>query len=368
MSINVLQVGVSKNPGGVETLILNYYKKMNHEKIKFDLLDIYGEGVAFENQYINMGSRVYRLPNYKKNIFKFIKEYISLIRNKKFDIIHIHMQSAANILVVLLSLIAKKTIVICHSHSTSTPKGVLRKILNYVNKFILRKLYVQKWACGKNAGEWMWGSKFKDKNIIYNAINYDLYKFNEKKRIELREKFKIDNDTCVLGFVGRFGDEKNVFFLIDILYNLINKSKKYKLLTVGKGELKESFIEKLRSKNLLEYYIDLGVVEDTSSIYNMIDVFLLPSFFEGVPVVAVEAQSNGIISLVSSNISKEVSISSKLEFLDINDSFIWSERIKKISLNYDRNTDVESSYKLDYASFILENKYEKLMKNSRIRK
>lgn len=363
MEINVLQIGASKNPGGVETLILNYYKNINKEKIKFDLLDIYGEGLAFENQYKNMGSNIYKLPNYKRNIFKFIKSYISLIKNKKFDIIHIHMQSAANILVVLLSLISKKTIVVCHSHSTSTPKGILRKIMNYINKFIIRKLNVEKWACGKKAGEWMWGSKFDDKNIIYNAINYNLYRFDDAKRVELRERFKIKNDVCVLGFVGRFGNEKNVFFLIDILYNLSKVLKNYKLVTVGEGELKESFIEKLKLKNLSEYYIDLGLVEDTSSIYNIMDVFLLPSYFEGVPIVAVEAQSNGLITLLSSNISNEISISSKLEFLDIKDSFIWSERIKEINLNYNRNTDIEYKYKLDYASFTLENKYEKLIQN-----
>lgn len=365
MTIKILNIGLSKNPGGVENLILNYYRNINKKIFKFDIIDIYGEGIAFDKEYINLGSDIYTLHNYKKRTLSFIIDFIKVINNNKYDIIHIHMQSAANILVVLLSLISKKSIVVCHSHSTSTPKGLVRMILNYFNKFILRILPIEKWACGQKAGKWLWGGNFDEKNIVYNAIDYNKYKFDKNKRNELRKKLNISNETILLGFVGRFGDEKNVFFLIDILSRLKKEYlNKYKLVTIGDGDLKDKFIDRIKEENLLDYYVDLGVISDTSEVYNIMDVFLLPSFFEGIPVVAVESQSNGLMSLLSSNISREVAISEKIKFLNINNIELWIDSIKSIEISYDRLDDVNYNYKIINASKNLEQKYINILNYS----
>lgn len=361
MTSKILHVGLSSNPGGVETLIKNYYLNINKDKFIFDFVDIYGDGIAFDDIYNGLNSTVYVLPNYKKNIFKFVKEYTKLIRKKRYDVIHIHMQSAANILVVLLSLLSKKSVVICHSHSTSTPNGVVRKVLNAVNKYVIRKLKIEKWACGQKAGVWMWGKQFDTNDIVYNAINYDNYKFSLDKRNKIRSELNIDDDTFILGFVGRFGDEKNVFFLIDILENLKHSKRKYKLITIGGNGLKDNFLREIVERNLQDYYIDLGIQIDTSNYYNIMDIFLLPSFFEGFPVVAVESQTNGLISILSANISKEIEISDRVKFMDIDESNYWSEYIETICTNYDREVKIDYKFKLDYASRELERKYDKLI-------
>lgn len=361
MISKILHVGLSNNPGGVETLIKNYYLNINKDKFVFDFVDIYGDGLAFEDIYTNLNSKIHILPNYKKRLFKFSKEYIKLVKENNYDVIHIHMQSAANILVVLLSLFSKKSVVVCHSHSTSTPKGIVRKILNSTNKYFLRKLKIEKWACGQKAGIWMWGNKFNSDNIVYNAINYEDYKYSQEKRDKIRSELNILEDTIVLGFVGRFGDEKNVFFLIDILKGLKNSERDYKLLTIGGNGLKEDFLYKIKELNLQNKYIDLGILTDTSAYYNVMDVFLLPSFFEGVPVVAVESQTNGLISILSANISKEIEISNRVEFIDIDNSEEWIKYIENIDNNYNREVETDYKFKLDYATRELEIKYKKII-------
>lgn len=366
MVIKILNVGVSKNPGGVETLVKSYYQNMDKEEFRFDFADIYADGIAFSDEYKKMGSKIHTLPNFKSNTITFIKEYKKLIRENHYDIIHIHLQSAANILVVLLSKLSKNTVVICHSHNTSTPDGTLRKILNYTNKFILRKMKLVQWACGQKAGQWMWGDSFDNKNIMYNAINYSNYQFSEEKRKSLRESLNISEDIVVLGFVGRYSYQKNVNFLIDILKKLKdNSNRKYKLLSVGGGDLKDDFLKKLNELGLKDNYIDLGIIGNTAEIYNAMDIFLLPSFYEGVPVVAVESQANGLESFLSSNISREISISSKTKFLDINNLDEWVEHIESISSGYRRDTDIDDMYKLDNAAGKLEEKYRVLVTNNR---
>ncbi len=368
MTIKVLNIGMSKNPGGVENLVLNYYLNINRKEFTFDFVDIYGEGIAFSEKYKNLGSEIYTLPNFKKNTILFSKKFLQLVKEKNYDVIHIHMQSAANILVVLLSMFSKNSKVICHSHSTSTPKGILRKILDYVNKYIIRKLNVEKFACGKKAGIWMFGNKFEEKNIIYNAIDYDKYKFSQDKKRLIQKKYNIKYSDFILGFVGRFGDEKNVFFLIEILKKLNEENSKvnYKLLTIGGGDLKENFLKEIKKLNLTDSYIDVGIVNDTSLYYNIMDVFLLPSFFEGVPVVAVESQSNGLETLLSSNISREIKISNRAKFLSIDSVDNWIENIKKIEKNYDREENILREYKLEFASKMLEQKYKDIVQKQKV--
>ena len=361
--IKVLQIGLSSNPGGVESLVLNYNKYIKKDEFIFDYVDLYGEGIAFENEIKMLGGSIYTIPNYKKHPIKAISILKKIVFN--YDIVHIHMQSAANIIPIIASRGNKKCTIICHSHSSSTPKGFLRKLLNKINVMWLRKINVIKWACGVKAGQWMWGNEFDKDNIIENAIDYDQYKFDATTRRIIRTKCGFNDSDKVIGFVGRFGEEKNVFFLIKVLQELKKISDEYKLLTVGGNELYYEFEKKISELEIDDLYYSAGIQKNASAWYQAMDALLLPSFFEGFPMVCVEGQASGLPCFLSNNISNEISITNKVKFIPIEkyDEVKWAKEIDNDLRDMRRNNaDFPKEYILKYAVKRLQDKYRELLK------
>lgn len=359
--IRVLQVGCSANPGGVENLVIRYFRHINQEMIQFDFLDIYGQGLAFSDEIKALGGKIYSIPNYKRHPINAGKEISELIDKEVFDIVHIHMQSAANLLPILISL-KKGLTVIAHSHSSATTKDWIKKVLNEVNLNILRALPVEKWGCGNKAGIWMWGKGFDEKNIIPNAIEFEQFEYDDNTRKEIRNLCEFDEKNIVIGYVGRFGKEKNIFFILEVFEKLIKRSNRYRLLTVGGNGLYGEFLNQIKERKLEKYYYSAGIQKDTSKWYQAMDVFLLPSFFEGFPIVCIEAQASGLKCLVSENISSEVKLTDNLNFYPINygDETIWAEAIDEMT-PYKRNKIVfPDEYKIEHAIKNLEFKYLKL--------
>lgn len=355
--IRVLHVGMSCNPGGVENLILNYHKNIDCTKVHFDYLDMYGDGLAFSSEIKQLGGRIYSLPNYKCHPLKAMRKLNKILDENQFDIMHVHMQSAANLLPVLVGI--KKLPVICHSHSSSTPKGMVRKVLNYFNIKRLRKYNVYKWACGKKAGEWMWGETFQTKDIIPNAIDTNLYKKDISVRNRVRADLSISENDKVIGFVGRFGDEKNTFFLIEVLKELLKIDGNYKLLTVGGNGLYNQFVEKIKSEKLEKTYCSVGIQSCARDWYQAMDAFLLPSFFEGFPMVGVEAQAIGLPCFLSNRISREIDVTNSVQFLPIESSCssIWAKKIDEVLAVKNREIDFPKSYDIKNAAIFLTDKY-----------
>lgn len=364
--IHVLHIGLSSNPGGVENFVLNYHRHIDRNKIQFDYLDMYGDGIAFSNEIVKLGGKIFTISNYKKHPFKSADELNKLLKIQDFDIVHVHMQSAANIMPILIGKRHKNINIICHSHSSNTPSGMVRKILNKLNKTILKRMNVNKWACGKKAGKWMWGDSFDDSNIILNSVEYSQYKYNEDIRKIYREKLFINEKDKIIGFVGRFGEEKNTFFLLEILKELVNMSPDFKLLTVGGNDLYDMFLEKVKENKLEKNYYSAGIQPSAKDWYQVMDAFLLPSYFEGFPMVAVEAQASGLPCFLSNTISNEINITNTITFLPIEkgDNLKWANEIYEKLKKWNRNNNNEfpDEYKIEKAAQALENKYIQILK------
>lgn len=356
--IKVLQVGLTYNPGGMENCVINYYRNIDRSKFKFYFVDNYGKGLAFEEEIEDNGDIIYYLPNVKQNPFSNIFKYTKLLMYQHFDIIHINMLSAANMVPVIVAMIFSNAKIIVHSHSSSVPSSYLKVILNFLNLKLLRKLNVQKFACGKKAGYWMWGDEFDTRNILPNAIDLHRFCISNDKRSIVREYCGFRNDDVVLGFVGRICEEKNPLFLLRVLRNLVSKNQNYKLLIVGDGNLKKDFLRKIDEYGLEKNVFMAGVQNDVVDWYQAMDCFLLPSLFEGLPVVAIEAQAMGLPCLFSENITREIKLADKAFFLPINDNFnLWIEKIIELSNKPYQKPEMPKEYDITFAVKKLEEIY-----------
>lgn len=365
--IKILHVGLSSNYGGIESFVVNYFKIIDKNRFVFDFADIYGNGIAYKEEIEGLGGTVFSLPNYKKHPLKMRREYIALIERGKYDIIHIHMLSCANIIPIEAARRCKHLAhIIGHSHNSSIPTGLTRRIMHFYNALKIRNLTINKWACGEMAGQWMWGEDFVISNVIANAIDPSKFKCNMKSRNDLRRKCGFTENDFVIGFVGTFSEQKNVLFLASVLEKLCKINDTYRLLMLGDGALKEEFTNKLQEKNISELVYFAGIQNNAYLWYSAMDCFVLPSKFEGLPFVAIEAQAAGLQSYISNFVTTEIKVTNSVEYLSIdNDGSEWANKIasfcSKYGVGYRHNENIPDKYDINKSCKNLENKYLELL-------
>ena len=270
------------NGGGVESVVMNYYKNIDRNRIQFHFLcDEDSTDIPYE-EIEKLGGKVIVIPPYQK-LFKYQKELYRIFKENNYKIIHSHI----NALSVFPLKIAKKAgvpIRIAHSHSTSNKKEWKKNIL----KMILRpfsKLYANNYfACTEYAGKWLFGKKVverKELNVINNAIDLKKFEFNENIRGDLRKELGIKEDVLVIGHVGRFMKQKNHDFLIDVFNELIKKNENSILMLIGQGPLLNEMKQKVRDLSIEDKVKFIGQVTNVEKYYNIMDVFLFPSIYEG---------------------------------------------------------------------------------------
>ena len=270
------------NGGGVESVVMNYYRNIDRNRIQFHFLcDEDSTDIPYE-EIEKLGGKVIVIPPYQK-LFKYQKELYRIFKENNYKIIHSHI----NELSVFPLRIAKKAgvpIRIAHSHSTSNKKEWKKNIL----KMILRpfsKLYANNYfACTEYAGKWLFGKKVverKELNVINNAIDLKKFEFNEKIREDLRKELGIKEDTIVIGHIGRFMKQKNHEFLIDVFEKAIKQDDNIYLILVGQGPLEDKIKEMAKEKGIENKILFLGQRNDVNKLYQAMDIFVLPSLYEG---------------------------------------------------------------------------------------
>mgnify|MGYP003303524269 CR=1 FL=1 len=352
--------------GGVEAVIMNYYRHIDKSKIQFDFIcDSDSTNIPYE-EIESMGGRVIIVPPYQK-LFKYQKELKKVFRDGYYKIVHSHI----NTLSVFPLRIAKKVgipVRIAHSHSTTNKKEWKKNLMKQVLRPFSKVYATDFFACSELAGRWLFGNKEYDKGNVYllnNAIDVDKFKYDEELRKKKRKELGIDDDILVIGHVGRFVEQKNHEFLIEIFNQICKKEKDAVLLLVGQGPLEYKIKEKVKAYGLTDNIKILGQRNDVNELYQAFDVFLLPSLYEGLPVVGVEAQASGLLCLFSSAMTKETKVLDSTLFLDLNLSSIeWSDIIIKNYYNYKRKITKkevsEKKFDIKNESYELEKEYIKL--------
>lgn len=348
--MRVLQFGMTGNPGGVESFILNYGQHLKNAGILFDYVDLQGYGLAHSNQLIEEGSRIYTLKDSRKHPLLAFREIKRIITEGGYSCVHINMLSAANLVPVLAALRCK-TRVIVHSHNTQTV-GLHRKLLHKLNSGCLRSLPVIRLACGTQAGKWMYGKKAFE--VIPNAIDTEYYQYDPQTRQQLRQELGIGEETVVLGFVGRLFTQKNPTYLIKILYQVKKRlSRDVKLLIIGDGELLEEVKDTASELGVSQDVIYTGRKDNTASWYSAMDAFVLPSLWEGLPLVGVEAQAAGLPSFLSDKITNEIVLTDLVRFCKLTESAEnWAEEIVKVlDISGDRSKYAQDLGKSKFSIF-----------------
>lgn len=270
------------NGGGVESVVMNYYRNIDRNKIQFHFLcDEDSTDIPYE-EIEKLGGKVIVIPPYQK-LFKYQKELYKIFKENNYKIVHSHI-NALSVFPLRIAKKAKIPVRIAHSHSTSNKKEWKKNIL----KMILRplsKLYANNYfACTEYAGKWLFGKKVverKELNVINNAIDLKKFEFNKNTRKALRKELGIKEDTLIIGHVGRFMKQKNHDFLIEVFNEVYKKNQNTLLILIGQGPLLSEIKQKAINLNIEDKVKFIGQVTDVEKYYNIMDIFLFPSIYEG---------------------------------------------------------------------------------------
>lgn len=333
----VLQIGMTKNIGGLETYLIQQFEHINSDIVRYDFVNITGEyDIVFSDKIKQSGSNIYNICSRHKNPILHYWQWIKLLKKykNKYKAIVLNANSLEYVFPIFISKIFNIKMRVIHSHNAGFENkiGILRKFLIKFNKLLLNFSATHYLACSQKAGEWMFGGD-KKFLLIHNAINVDEYKYDLEKRQKKREELNLEN-RFVIGHVGRFVYQKNHDFLIDVFYEIHKILPEAILLLIGDAVEDKSYLngakQKVKELNLEKNVRFLGMRNDVSEIMQAMDCFILPSRFEGLPLVGIEAQTAGLPCYFSSNITTELKVTNLVEFISLKKSFkYWTNRIIK---------------------------------------
>lgn len=338
--IRVLNLFTIMDRGGAETMVMNYYRKLDKSRVQFDFMVHRPERGAYDDEIESLGGKIYRMPairpwtakQYRKVVRKFYEDH------PEYKIIHSHMSELG----YYDFLEAEKVgipVRICHAHNR--PYGIdIKSPVRWYYKTLMIPHISHMFMCGEESGEWLFGKKNKSKFIqLNNAIDAKNYSYNEVKRAEVRKSLGL-TEELVVGHVGRFNPQKNHSFIIDVFNEVHKKEPDSVLLLVGddSGKVAEDIHKKVDEVNLAGAVRFLGVRTDVADLMQAMDVFLFPSLFEGFGIAALEAQAAGLPAVVSKRIPPECMITDCISSLELDFSAeIWANRLIEAAKNERKN-------------------------------
>lgn len=311
MPIRILHIVTNMCRGGLETMIMNYYRHMDRTQVQFDFLVHRDYESEYDAEILALGGKIYHLPR----LNPFSPDYLGKLdaffaEHPEYRIVHSHLDCMAGIPLKY----AKKhgvPVRIGHAHNSNQPRD-LKYPLKLVYKRSISKNATALLACGEAAGQWMFGgAPFQ---VMNNAVDAELFRYAPEERIAVRREFGIGEDTLVIGHVGRFMQQKNHPFLLQIFSRLPQNTR---LMLVGDGELRDEIHRQVRELGIEDRVIFTGVRTDVHRMMQAMDVFLLPSHHEGLPLTIVEAQCAGLPCLVSDGVPLECKKTDLVSWLDL---------------------------------------------------
>jgi glycosyltransferase involved in cell wall biosynthesis len=331
----ILQVFTVMNRGGAETMIMNYYRHMDLSKIQFDFLVHRSERGAYDDEIESLGGKIYRIPPvfktgaHHKAVKQFFTDYPA------YPIVHGHVGELGYFIYKEAKHQANHPFVIAHAHNAACDKN-WKFPLRLVMKHLIRPYCDHFMTCGDEAAQWMFGRKpFRPLSMLNNAIDSQLYRFNEEKRHNVRHGLGWENHI-VIGDVARFSPQKNHSFLLDVFASVLSIRHDALLVLIGdKSGLYDDVFQKAERLGIADKVQFLGMRTDIPDLMLGMDVYCSPSLYEGLSVSMVEAQASGLRIITSDRVPRQVSLCSDLvRFLPLSaDSNSW---VQALLMPYER--------------------------------
>ena len=353
--------------GGVESCIMNYFSAIDTSKVTFDFYVDRASKIIDREKIEALGGRVIVTPHYT-HIFKYIKFVREHFKSEAYDIVHANMTSL-NFIPLSIAKKCEVKVRISHAHSTSNGKEKLHDLIKKTLRPFSKVGATDLFACSEKAARWLYGDKEYEKGEVYivnNAIDLSRFRYSDEVRSRVREKLGIGEKTLVLGHIGRFCEQKNHKFLLDVFSCVKEKHKDSKLILVGEGPLFEETKAYAESKGLSGDVLFLGSSRTPEIYYSAMDAFVLPSLYEGLPIVAVEAQANGLCCFFSDEVTKEAKLLETTRYLSLEDGKEkWTDAILHIKDDVDREYGYsvlsKSKYSISNEAKRLLCRYEELL-------
>lgn len=357
--VRVAQVMGKMVGGGVESVVMNYYRHIDRDRVQFDFLVDEDSTLVPREEIESLGGRIYEIPPYQR-VTAYQRTLIGLFRAQNWRIVHSHINTLS-LFPLRAAKLAGVPVRIAHSHSTAGKGEYARNALKAVLRTQANRYPTHRMACSRYAGEWLFG-KGVNFEVLYNAIDLSRFSFDGDLRTSTRTELGLSDGQLAVLHVGRFMAQKNHSFLIDTFEKLASRRSDAVLLLVGEGELKDKVKDSVAERGLSDRVMFLGQRNDVDRLYMAADVFCLPSLYEGLPLVSVEAQRAGLPCLLSDAITREVNVTGKVQFLSIDKTSTWADALSSFvsGERTDIGLDSFADYDIEHAAHKLANFYIEL--------
>lgn len=332
--IRILHIVGSMNQGGIENFIMNIYRNIDRQEIQFDFCTTKNNIGFFDEEIKELGGKIFKLDDiFKIGLKRFRAEFEDILMTNQYSIVHCHMNVWCS---VFLPIAKRKNVKlrIAHSHISGVKAKTLKNIVKIIITYYVRKTHNEYanvlFACSMEAAKWLFGKDCNNTVIVKNGIDIKKYVFNIQKRNEMRDLLEIKNEI-VIGHVGRFVGAKNHIFIVKVFREYYKKNHNGKLLLIGEGKLLKKIKKEIKEYHLEDRVIFAGIVGNVCDYMQAMDIMIMPSLFEGLPLTVIEAQSSGLPILLSETISKECQITDRVRFESLDDDVSkWASNIEKM--------------------------------------
>lgn len=327
--MKILLEGMTSSPGGLETFVMTLFRHMDRTRYQFDFL-YYDEHIAYEDELRLAGCGLYKITKRSKNYFVYKKQLARLFAKGQYDVFWSNKTALSAIEPFVAAKEHGVLKIICHSHSSKNMGSIFTYLMHRMHRCMIGRYITDRFACSDVAAQWFFGGNERV-TIVRNAVDTDAYRYNPGIRSQIRESLGLKCER-VVGHIGRFSPEKNHRFLLEIFSRLHKEHPDTILLLCGDGPDIAAVKAQAVSLGISDSVRFLGIRKDIPQLLQAIDVFVMPSLFEGLPFVLVEAQAAGLPCLVADTVSPQAKLTERLKFRSLKDDVkIWVDEIVELS-------------------------------------
>ena len=356
--VRILHVVTYMGRGGLETMIMNYYRHIDRSMVQFDFLVHREFRADYDEEIEALGGRIFRIPRlvpWSKNYLRTLEAFFR--NHPEYKIVHVHQDCLSSV-ILKVAKACGVPVRIAHSHNINQDKN-LKYLIKLFYKKQIPTYATQLFACGKGAGDWMYsGAAYR---VLNNAIEAKAYAYACDQRLKTRKKLGLANNAFCVGHVGRFYPQKNHAFLLEVFAQIKHTQENALLLLVGDGELRTAMEQKAASLGISDSIIFTGVRSDVADLMQAMDCFAFPSLYEGLPLTIIEAQAAGLPCIVSDGVPTECDKTNLVKHIPLSAGVVqWADEILKthtISRRDTREEIIQAGYDITANAEWLQNFY-----------